>query len=79
MANNTIKSESFDAFAEDLLAERSAKPLIIVGASKVDDLLLEILRASCCRQTQRERITMNYSKGTALWQRSALASRYVGG
>ena len=36
--------ESFDAFADDLLAERSARSLIIVGASKVDDLLLEVLR-----------------------------------
>jgi hypothetical protein len=38
-------SEIFDAFAEDLLAERSARPLVIVGASKVDHLLFEILRA----------------------------------
>lgn len=37
--------ELFDAFADDLLAERSARPLVIVGASRVDDLLLEILRA----------------------------------
>src|SRR5579872_3798852 len=33
----------FDFFAEDLLAERSPMPLIIVGASKVDHLLREIL------------------------------------
>jgi hypothetical protein len=37
-------SELFDLFAEDLLAERSARPLVIVGASKVDHLLFEILR-----------------------------------
>lgn len=37
-------SELFDAFADDLLAERSARPLLIVGASKVDHLLFEILR-----------------------------------
>jgi len=35
--------ESFDAFAEDLLEERNVRPLIIVGASKVDQLLFEIL------------------------------------
>ena len=34
----------FDAFAEDLLAERSARPLIIVGASRIDYLLSEMLR-----------------------------------
>jgi len=40
----TIPSgEPFDSFAEDLLAERTARPLIIVGASKVDQLLFEIL------------------------------------
>jgi len=36
-------SDLFDAFAEDLLAERSPRPLVIVGASKIDNLLLEIL------------------------------------
>lgn len=36
---------SFDSFAEDLLGERGTRPLVIVGAAKVDDLLLEILRA----------------------------------
>jgi DNA-binding MltR family transcriptional regulator len=36
-------ADSFDSFADDMLAERSARPLIIVGASKVDDLLAEIL------------------------------------
>jgi hypothetical protein len=34
----------FDTFAEDLLGERGVRPLIIVGASKVEYLLLEILR-----------------------------------
>jgi len=38
------KSELFDLFAEDLLAERGARPLVIVGASKIDHLLSEILR-----------------------------------
>ena len=35
----------FDTFAEDLLEERNARSLIIVGASKVDNLLLQILNA----------------------------------
>ena len=35
---------SFDVFADDLMAERAARPLVIIGASKVDDLLLDILR-----------------------------------
>lgn len=39
-----MTSEQFDSFADDLLAERSVRPLIIVGASRVDDLLQEILR-----------------------------------
>lgn len=38
-------SDLFDAFAEDLLSERATRPLVIVGASKVDNLLLEILRS----------------------------------
>lgn len=37
-------SELFDAFAEDLMAERNARPLVIIGSSRVDDLLLEMLR-----------------------------------
>jgi hypothetical protein len=40
-----MTSEQFDSFADDLLAERSVRPLIIIGASRVDDLLQEILRA----------------------------------
>jgi DNA-binding MltR family transcriptional regulator len=44
MVQKAKASELFDAFAEDLLAERSARPLIIVAASKVDDLLGEMLR-----------------------------------
>lgn len=38
-------SDLFDAFAEDLLGERASRPLVIVGASKVDTLLCEILRS----------------------------------
>lgn len=38
-------SDLFDTFADDLLAERNARPLILVGASKVDNLLFEILNA----------------------------------
>lgn len=35
----------FDAFADDLLDERSGRPLVIVGASKIDGLLFDILKA----------------------------------
>jgi len=38
-----MSSEMFDLFADDLLAERNARPLIIIAASKVDHLLFEIL------------------------------------
>ena len=41
--NNTSTSDIFDEFAEDLLGERTARPLIIIGASKVDNLLFQIL------------------------------------
>jgi hypothetical protein len=44
MVQRPKASELFDAFADDLRAERSVRPLLIVGASKVDDLLLELLR-----------------------------------
>ena len=40
---NSSNSELFDTFAEDLLVERGIRPLIIVGASKVESLLYEIL------------------------------------
>ena len=33
----------FDAFVEDLLGEKNARPIIIVGASRIDDLLYRIL------------------------------------
>lgn len=33
----------FDDFADDLLREVAPRPLVIVGASKIDDLLLQIL------------------------------------
>jgi hypothetical protein len=35
--------DAFDTFADDLLRELNARPLIIVGASRVEILLLEIL------------------------------------
>jgi hypothetical protein len=46
--------ELFDSFAEVLLAERSVRPLVIVGTAKVADLLLEILRAFLLPQIKRE-------------------------
>jgi hypothetical protein len=45
MSEDSKRSELFDSFADDLRAERSVRPLIIVGASKIDHLLLEMLRA----------------------------------
>jgi hypothetical protein len=47
------KSELFDAVADDLLGERNARPLVIVGASKVDHLLLEILRGFLLPKTTK--------------------------
>src|SRR6266446_4704113 len=44
MERKSTISEVFDIFADDLLAERSARPLVIIGASKVDHLLSEMLR-----------------------------------
>jgi hypothetical protein len=40
---NSQSSRSFDTFAEDLLVERGIRPLVIIGASKVDHLLYDIL------------------------------------
>jgi len=45
MSRTPKSGEAFDAFADDLLEERSVRPLVIVGASKIDELLLELLRA----------------------------------
>lgn len=36
-------SDQFDTFAEDLLEERVFRSLVIIGASKVEDLLFQIL------------------------------------
>lgn len=36
-------TDQFDLFVEDFLGEKSDRPLIIVGASKIDDLLFHIL------------------------------------
>jgi len=33
----------FDSFVEDLLSERNTRPIVIVGASKIEDLLYRIL------------------------------------
>lgn len=44
MARLPQVNASFDEFADDLLAERAARPIVIIGAAKIDDLLLEILR-----------------------------------
>lgn len=40
-----MSSDLFDLFADDLLAERDMRPLIIIGASKVDHLLFEMLHS----------------------------------
>lgn len=39
----TRTSAFFDLFADELQRERHARPLIIIGASKIDGLLLEIM------------------------------------
>ena len=36
-------SQLFDDFAEDLLSERSVRPLIIIGVAKIEQLLLGML------------------------------------
>ncbi len=38
-----MNTEQFDSFVEDLLGEKLPRPIIIVGASKIDDLLYRIL------------------------------------
>ena len=47
-------AELFDAFAEDLLGERSARPLVIIGASRVEELLAETLRAFLLPRRNRD-------------------------
>lgn len=39
----TLSTEQFDSFVEDLLGEKMSRPIIIIGASKIDDLLSRIL------------------------------------
>lgn len=36
-------TDNFDSFVDDFLGEKHERPLIIVGASKIDDLLMRIL------------------------------------
>jgi len=35
--------DQFDTFVEDLLGEKNNRPIVIIGASKIDDLLYRIL------------------------------------
>lgn len=37
-------AQLFDSFADDLLGEKNIRPLVIVAAAKMDDLLFEVLR-----------------------------------
>lgn len=53
MVQKSTTSELFDVFADDLLAERSARPLVIIGASKVDHLLSEMLRTFLLPKTAK--------------------------
>ena len=41
---DNLSTDQFDEFADDLLAERTARPLFIVGTSKVENLLFLVLR-----------------------------------
>lgn len=41
--NISMNIDQFDSFVEDLLGEKLPRPIIIVGASKIDDLLYNIL------------------------------------
>ncbi len=43
MKRSEKHSDLFDAFADDVIGERSGRLLVIIGSSKVDDLLFEIL------------------------------------
>ncbi len=65
MAQDTKRNELFDAFAEDLLAERSARPLVIVGASKVDDLLQKILKAFLLPKIAKAKVQDELLEGDA--------------
>lgn len=47
-------NEQFDSFVEDLLAEKLERPLIIVGSSKIDDLLKSILTKYFLPKASRE-------------------------
>lgn len=57
--------ELFDAFAEDLLAERNTRPLVIVGASRVDDLLGEMLRVFLLPKRAKEKDSDELLEGDA--------------
>jgi hypothetical protein len=48
-------TDRFDTFAEDLLAERTPRPLVIVGASKVDSLLFDILSSHMLPKRAKEK------------------------
>src|ERR1700730_15274 len=65
MVQDSEPRELFDSFAEDLLAERSARPLVIVGASKVDDLLLGMLRLFLLPKIGKEKAQDELLEGDA--------------
>jgi hypothetical protein len=43
----------FDSFVEDLLSEKNNRPIIIIGASKIDDLLYRILHKFLLPKTSK--------------------------
>ena len=45
MPGPKASAEAFDSFVEDLLSERGVRPLLLIGASKVDLLLMQIIES----------------------------------
>lgn len=44
MGTTEIQTEQFDSFVEDFFSEKLERSIVIVGASKIDDILLLILK-----------------------------------
>ena len=44
----------FDSFVEDLIGEKNARPIIIVGASRIDDLLFRIMNEFLLPKTSKK-------------------------
>ncbi len=69
MSDTEYSLAGFDSFADDLLSEKGVRPLVLVGASKIDLLLMKIIEGYLLPKISRPReqdelLGIDYPLGT---------------